>query len=67
MLVRLLHMVPKALQRLFASEEISDVYMVRSLIEDTKDVRFHKIGTGLEKLSSWTYAMKVTEGGMMLG
>ncbi|GKD09491.1 DNA replication complex GINS protein PSF2-like protein [Tanacetum coccineum] len=25
---------------------------VRSLIEDIKDVRFHKIGTGLEKLSS---------------
>ncbi|GJW43897.1 hypothetical protein Tco_0072696 [Tanacetum coccineum] len=36
-----------------------DDSMVQSLIEDTKDVRFHKIGTGLEKLSSWTYAMKV--------
>ncbi|GJT27793.1 hypothetical protein Tco_0908068 [Tanacetum coccineum] len=35
-----------------------DDSMVQSLIEDTKDVRFHKIGTGLEKLSSWTYAMK---------
>lgn len=42
-----------------ATEDINDVYMVRSLIEDIKDVRFHKIGTGLEKLSSRTYAMKL--------
>ncbi|KAL4561292.1 hypothetical protein LXL04_033456 [Taraxacum kok-saghyz] len=42
-----------------ARDDIPDVYMVRSLIEDIKDVRFHKIGTGLEKLSSRTYAMKL--------
>ncbi|KAL8192988.1 hypothetical protein R6Q57_027436 [Mikania cordata] len=42
-----------------ARDDISEVYMVRSLIEDIKDVRFHKIGTGLEKLSSRTYAMKL--------
>ncbi|KAJ0448799.1 putative DNA replication complex GINS protein Psf2 [Helianthus annuus] len=42
-----------------ARDDIPEVYMVRSLIEDIKDVRFHKIGTGLEKLSSRTYAMKV--------
>ncbi|KAL6524724.1 hypothetical protein OROHE_016006 [Orobanche hederae] len=34
-----------------AREDIPDVYMVRSLIEDIKDVRFHKIGTGLEIIS----------------
>nr|GEX35232.1 hypothetical protein [Tanacetum cinerariifolium] len=51
-----------------ASDDINDhIYhsdlweqpIVRSLIEDIKDVRFHKIGTGLEKLSSRTYAMKL--------
>ncbi|KAJ0633672.1 putative DNA replication complex GINS protein Psf2 [Helianthus annuus] len=42
-----------------ARDDIPEVYMVKSLIEDIKDVRFHKIGTGLEKLSSRTYAMKV--------
>ncbi|GAA0163228.1 hypothetical protein LIER_19143 [Lithospermum erythrorhizon] len=31
-----------------AREDIQDMYMVRSLIEDIKDVRFHKTGTGLE-------------------
>ncbi|XP_019181764.1 PREDICTED: DNA replication complex GINS protein PSF2-like isoform X1 [Ipomoea nil] len=34
-----------------AREDIPDIYMVRSLIEDIKDVRFHKIGTGLEIIS----------------
>lgn len=32
---------------------------MRSLIEDIKDVRFHKIGTGLEIISERTYAVKV--------
>ncbi|KAK3029548.1 hypothetical protein RJ639_038437 [Escallonia herrerae] len=34
-----------------ARDDIPDVYLVRSLIEDIKDVRFHKIGTGMEKLT----------------
>ncbi|KAK3013297.1 hypothetical protein RJ639_008217 [Escallonia herrerae] len=34
-----------------ARDDIPDVYLVRSLIEDIKDVRFHKIGTGMEKLA----------------
>ncbi|CAL5343564.1 unnamed protein product [Camellia sinensis] len=33
--------------------------MVRSLIEDIKDVRFHKIGTGLEVISQRTAALKL--------
>ncbi|XP_047328144.1 DNA replication complex GINS protein PSF2 [Impatiens glandulifera] len=41
-----------------ARDDIADVYMVRSLIEDIKDVRFHKIGTGLEKISERTSALK---------
>nr|XP_043634944.1 DNA replication complex GINS protein PSF2-like [Erigeron canadensis] len=42
-----------------ARDDIPEVYMVRSLIEDIKDVRFHKIGAGLEKVSTWTFAMKL--------
>ncbi|KAL6526808.1 hypothetical protein OROGR_015898 [Orobanche gracilis] len=43
-----------------AREDIPDVYMVRSLIEDIKDVRFHKIGTGLEIISKErTYALRL--------
>ncbi|KAL1825092.1 hypothetical protein ACET3Z_011870 [Daucus carota] len=42
-----------------ARDDIPDIYMVRSLIEDIKDVRFHKIGTGLEIISERTYAVKL--------
>lgn len=42
-----------------ARDDIEKVYLVRSLIEDIKDVRFHKIGTGLEKVSARTVAMKL--------
>uniref|UniRef100_A0A3Q7HGX1 DNA replication complex GINS protein PSF2 n=1 Tax=Solanum lycopersicum TaxID=4081 RepID=A0A3Q7HGX1_SOLLC len=45
-----------------AREDIPDIYMVRSLIEDIKDVRFHKIGTGLEIISKEvTYALRSCE------
>ncbi|KAK6145352.1 hypothetical protein DH2020_022172 [Rehmannia glutinosa] len=44
----------------YAREDIPDIYMVRSLIEDIKDVRFHKIGTGLEIISKErTYALRL--------
>lgn len=43
-----------------ARDDIPDIYMVRSLIEDIKDVRFHKIGTGLEIISKErTYALRL--------
>ncbi|KAI5670678.1 hypothetical protein M9H77_11042 [Catharanthus roseus] len=43
-----------------ASDDIPDIYMVRSLIEDIKDVRFHKIGAGLEIISKErTYALRL--------
>ena len=36
------------------------VTQVRSLIEDIRDVRFHKVETGLETISGRTHAVKVT-------
>ncbi|MQM00479.1 hypothetical protein Taro_033218 [Colocasia esculenta] len=42
-----------------ASDDIPDTYMVRSLIEDIKDVRFHKVETGLETISGRTHAVKL--------
>ncbi|XP_042012609.1 DNA replication complex GINS protein PSF2-like [Salvia splendens] len=43
-----------------AQGDIPDTYMVRSLIEDIKDVRFHKIGKGLESISGeGTFALKL--------
>jgi hypothetical protein len=36
------------------------VIQVRSLIEDIRDVRFHKVKNGLETISGRTYAVKVT-------
>lgn len=42
-----------------AREDIPDVYMVRSLIEDIKDVRFHKISIGLEDINGRTLAVKL--------
>ncbi|PKA63535.1 DNA replication complex GINS protein PSF2 [Apostasia shenzhenica] len=40
-------------------EDIPDIYMVRSLIEDIRDVRFHKVETGLETISGRTHAVKL--------
>ncbi|KAF8397483.1 hypothetical protein HHK36_016400 [Tetracentron sinense] len=42
-----------------ARDDIPDVYMVRSLIEDIRDVRFHKVETGLETISARTHAVKL--------
>ncbi|KAF9617653.1 hypothetical protein IFM89_037716 [Coptis chinensis] len=46
-----------------AFDNIPDVYIyvflkVRSLIEDIRDVRFHKVETGFQKISARTYAVK---------
>ncbi|KAJ3676430.1 hypothetical protein LUZ60_003842 [Juncus effusus] len=42
-----------------AHDDIPDVYMVRSLIEDIRNVRFHKVETGLESISGRTHAVKL--------
>ncbi|OVA08737.1 GINS complex [Macleaya cordata] len=42
-----------------AREDIPDVYMVRSLIEDIRDVRFHKVESGLETIAARTHAVKL--------
>ncbi|EPS61604.1 hypothetical protein M569_13191, partial [Genlisea aurea] len=45
-----------------AGEDIPDMYMVRSLVEDIKDVRFHKISTGLDIISKdRTFALKLKD------
>ncbi|KAG6404447.1 hypothetical protein SASPL_136695 [Salvia splendens] len=50
-----------------AQGDIPDTYMVRSLIEDIKDVRFHKIGKGLESISGeGTFALKLLMPSVML-
>lgn len=41
-----------------ARDDIPDIYMVRSLVEDIRDVRLHKIETNLETFSG-TSAVKV--------
>ncbi|KAE8712091.1 DNA replication complex GINS protein PSF2 [Hibiscus syriacus] len=41
-----------------ARDDIPDMYMVRSLIEDIRDVRIHKVETSLEKFSG-TSAVKI--------
>ncbi|KAM4093997.1 hypothetical protein ACB094_06G161300 [Castanea mollissima] len=41
-----------------ARDDIPDVYMVRSLIEDIRDVRFHKVETNLESLNERAFALK---------
>lgn len=41
-----------------AREDIPDMYMVRSLIEDIRDVRFHKVETNLEKFTASTVTWK---------
>ncbi|GAB2299847.1 DNA replication complex GINS protein PSF2, variant 2 [Dionaea muscipula] len=42
-----------------ARDDIPDIYMVRSLIEDIRDVRFHKVENGLETISARTHAVKL--------
>ncbi|KAJ7962127.1 DNA replication complex GINS protein PSF2 [Quillaja saponaria] len=42
-----------------ARDDIPDVYMVRSLIEDIRDVRFHKVETDLEAFNGRTVAVKI--------
>ncbi|KAH7667860.1 DNA replication complex GINS protein Psf2 protein [Dioscorea alata] len=42
-----------------AHDDIPDEYMVRSLIEDIRDVRFHKVESGLESISGRTHAVKL--------
>ncbi|XP_028754083.1 DNA replication complex GINS protein PSF2-like [Neltuma alba] len=42
-----------------ARDDIPDVYMVRSLIEDIRDVRFHKVRTDLESFNGRTIAVKI--------
>jgi len=42
-----------------ARDDISDAYLVRSLVEDIRDVRFHKVETGLETISGRTHAVKL--------
>ncbi|XP_054785185.1 DNA replication complex GINS protein PSF2 [Prosopis cineraria] len=42
-----------------ARDDIPDVYMVRSLIEDIRDVRFHKVRTDLEAFNGRTIAVKI--------
>ncbi|XP_068651068.1 DNA replication complex GINS protein PSF2 [Aristolochia californica] len=42
-----------------ARDDISDIYMVRNLVEDIRDVRFHKVQTGLETISGRTLAVKL--------
>ncbi|XP_057539561.1 DNA replication complex GINS protein PSF2 [Amaranthus tricolor] len=42
-----------------AKDDISDLYMARSLIEDIRDVRFHKVESGLETISARTHAVKL--------
>ncbi|XP_010252459.1 PREDICTED: DNA replication complex GINS protein PSF2 [Nelumbo nucifera] len=42
-----------------ARDDIPDVYMVRSLIEDIRYVRFSKVESGLETISGRTHAVKL--------
>ncbi|XP_026418717.1 DNA replication complex GINS protein PSF2-like [Papaver somniferum] len=42
-----------------AREDIPDVHMVRTLVEDIRDVRFHKVESGFETIGSRTHAVKL--------
>ncbi|MCO5556839.1 hypothetical protein L7F22_017629 [Adiantum nelumboides] len=42
-----------------ARDDITDPYLVRSLLEDIRDVRFHKVESGLETLTGKTHAVKL--------
>ncbi|KAF8008962.1 hypothetical protein BT93_J0072, partial [Corymbia citriodora subsp. variegata] len=41
-----------------ARDDIPDIYMVRSLIEDIRDVRFHKVQSSLESFDGRTSAVQ---------
>ncbi|XP_026393594.1 DNA replication complex GINS protein PSF2-like [Papaver somniferum] len=42
-----------------ARDDIPDVHMVRTLVEDIRDVRFHKVESGFETIGSRTHAVKL--------
>ncbi|MCL7041962.1 hypothetical protein MKW94_006858 [Papaver nudicaule] len=42
-----------------AREDIPDVHMVRTLVEDIRDVRFHKVESGFEEINTRTHAVKL--------
>ncbi|PKI46569.1 DNA replication complex GINS protein PSF2 isoform X1 [Punica granatum] len=42
-----------------AQDDIPDIYMVRSLMEDIRDVRFHKVETSLETFDGRTSAVQI--------
>ncbi|BBM99084.1 GINS complex subunit 2 [Marchantia polymorpha subsp. ruderalis] len=42
-----------------ARDDLVDVYMVQTLIEDIRNVRFHKVQSGLQNLSGKTHAVKL--------
>ncbi|KAL5704722.1 DNA replication complex GINS protein PSF2 [Ranunculus cassubicifolius] len=42
-----------------ARDDIPQIYMVKSLIEDIRDVRFHKVESGLQKIENRTHAVKL--------
>ncbi|KAL3701747.1 hypothetical protein R1sor_019769 [Riccia sorocarpa] len=48
-----------------ARDDLVDVYMVQTLIEDIRNVRFHKVQTGLQTLSGKTHAVKLKNLGAM--
>uniref|UniRef100_A0A7N0V5M3 DNA replication complex GINS protein PSF2 n=1 Tax=Kalanchoe fedtschenkoi TaxID=63787 RepID=A0A7N0V5M3_KALFE len=43
----------------FAREDIPDTYMVRSLVEDIRNVRFHKMEINLEEIQGRAHAVKI--------
>lgn len=42
-----------------ARDDISDVYLIRSLVEDIRNVRFHKIEINLEEIQGRAHAVKI--------
>ncbi|XP_008462892.1 DNA replication complex GINS protein PSF2 isoform X2 [Cucumis melo] len=44
-----------------ARDDVPDMYLVRSLIEDIRDVRFHKVETSLESIDTRTSAVKIKD------
>ncbi|KAL2895511.1 DNA replication complex GINS protein PSF2 [Bienertia sinuspersici] len=42
-----------------ARDDIPDIYMVRYLIKDIRNVRFHRVESGLEIISARTNAVKI--------
>ncbi|KAL4187186.1 hypothetical protein AMTRI_Chr09g17660 [Amborella trichopoda] len=43
----------------FAQDDIPDMYLVKSMVEDIRDVRFHKVELGLETFTNRTQAVKL--------